>query len=71
MWPSQSSPIEAQQSDRPVLQITLQEVIDMIDTTAHEEIMTDNVRREETMSEDIRREETMTDEVQQWFDWVV
>ncbi len=32
MWPSQSSSIEAQQSDQPVLQITLQEVISMIDS---------------------------------------
>src|SRR6266540_5937569 len=60
MWPNQSSSIEAQQSDQPVLQITLQEVIGMIDNTAHEE----------TIGDDVRHEETMTDEVQQWFDWV-
>src|SRR6266498_3160396 len=34
MWPNQSSLIEAQQSDQLVLQITLQEVINMIDITA-------------------------------------
>src|SRR6266536_443738 len=81
MWPNQSSPIEAQQSDQPVLQITLQEVIDMIDSTAHEKTRGDDVRHEETMSDDVRHEETrgddvrceetMTDEMQQWFDWVV
>ena len=71
MWPNQSSSTETQQSDQPVLQITLQEVIDMIDTTAHEETITEDVRREETMIEDVRREETMTDKVQLWFDWVV
>ncbi len=61
MWHNQSSSIEAQQSDQPVLQITLQEVISMIDSTAHEE----------TIGNDVRHEETMTDEMQQWFDWVV
>src|SRR6266540_3328697 len=75
MWHNQSSSIEAQQSDQPVLQITLQEVIDMIDSTAHEETRGDDVRHEETrgddvryeetMSDDVRREETMTDEMQQ------
>ncbi len=61
MWNNQSSSTEAQQSDQPELQITLQEVISMIDSTAHEE----------TIGDDVRREETMTDEMQQWFDWVV
>src|SRR6266540_2961340 len=78
MWHNQSSSIEAQQSDQPVLQIMLQEAIDMIDSTVHEETMSDDVRREETrgddvrheemIEDDIRREETMTDEMQQWFD---
>ena len=54
-----------------MLQITLQEVINMIDTTAHEEMMSDDVRREETMTDDVRREETMTDKMQLWFNWVV
>src|SRR6266540_7533006 len=81
MWPSQSSSIEAQQGDQPGLQITLQEVISMIDSTAHEETIGDDVRHEktigddvrheETIGDDVRREETMTDEVQQWFDWAV
>ncbi len=61
MWSNQSPSTEAQQSDQPVLQITLQEVIDMIDTTAHEE----------TRGDDVRHEETRGDEVQLWFDWAV
>src|SRR6266498_2138145 len=79
MW--QSSLIEAQQSDQPKLQITLQEVIGMINSTVHEETIGDDVRHEETIGDDVRhektigddvrREETMTDEMQQWFDWVV
>ena len=81
MWHNQSSSIEVQQSNQPVLQITLQEVISMIDSTAHEETREDDVRHEETRGDDVRheetrgddvrREETMTDEMQQWFDWVV
>src|SRR6266542_6454716 len=63
MWSNQSSSIEAQQNDQPVLQITLQEVIDMIDTTAHEETIGDDVRREETMGDDIRHEETIGDDI--------
>ena len=63
MWSNQSSSIEAQQSDQPVLQITLQEVIGMIDSTAHEETMTDDVRHEETMTDDVRHKETMSDDV--------
>ncbi len=54
-----------------MLQITLQEAIDMIDSTAHEEMRGNDVRHEETMTDDVRREETMTDEMQQWFDWAV
>src|SRR6266542_7167632 len=81
VWYDQSSVIEAQQSDQPELQITLQEVIGMIDSTVHEETIGDDVRHEETIGddirheetigEDVRREEMMIDEVQQWFDWVV
>ena len=55
MWHDQSLLIEAQQSDQPELQITLQEVIDRIDSTVHEE----------TRGDDVRHEETMTDEMQQ------
>ncbi len=78
---NQSSSIEAQQSDQPELQITLQEVISMIDSTADEETRGDDVRLEETRGDDVRHketrgddvrhEETMTDKMQQWFDWVV
>ncbi len=81
MWHDQSLSIEAQQSDQPVLQITLQEVISMIDSTAHEEtigddvrheeMIRDDVRHEEMMGDDVKREEMMTDEMQQWFDWAV
>src|SRR6266542_3960561 len=71
MWHDQSSLTEAQQSDQPELQITLQEVIGMIDSTAHEETIGDDVRHEETIGDDVRHEETMTNEMQQWFDWVV
>ena len=70
MWSNQNSSAEAQQSDQPVLQITLQEVIGMIDSTAHEETRGDDVRHEETRGDDVRHEETMTDEMQQWFDWI-
>ena len=71
MWHDQSSVIEAQQSDQPELQITLQEVISMIDSTAHEETRGDDVRHEEMRGDDVRHEETIGDEMQQWFDWAV
>ncbi len=70
MWHDQSSLIKAQQNDQPELQITLQEVIGMIDSTAHEETRGDDVRHEEMRGDDVRHEETMTDEMQQWFDWI-
>ncbi len=70
MWHDQSSLIEAQQNDQPELQITLQEVISMIDSTAHEETRGDDIRHEETRGDDVRHEETMTDEMQQWFNWI-
>src|SRR6266545_1615721 len=63
MWHSQSSSIEAQQSDQLVLQITLQEVISMIDSTAHEKMIGDDVRHEETIGDDVRHEETIGDDV--------
>ncbi len=59
MWSNPSSLIEAQQSDQPVLQITLQEAIDMIDRTAHEETRGDDVRHEETRGDDDRRSATV------------
>ena len=61
MWRSQSLRIEMQQVDQSELQITLQEVIDMINITAHEE----------TMAHDGSHEETMAHEDLPWFDWVV
>src|SRR6266540_3990343 len=63
MWYDQSSSTEAQQNDQPELQITLQEVIGMIDSTAHEETIGDDVRHEETMGDDVRHEEMMGDDV--------
>ena len=71
MWHDQSSLIDAQQNDQPGLQITLQEVIGMIDSTAPEETRGDDVRSEEMGGDNVRPEETLTDEMQQWFDWVV
>src|SRR6266498_818247 len=61
MWHDQSSLIDAQQNDQPELQITLQEVIGMIDSTAHEETRGDDVRHEETRGDDVRHEETRGD----------
>ncbi len=49
MWSSQSSVIETQQDDQPGLQITLQEVIDMIDITTPEKTMVAYGSPEETM----------------------
>ncbi len=63
MWYNSSSSIEAQQSDQPEVQITLQEVIDMIDRTAQEETRGDDVRHEETRGDDVRHEETLGDDV--------
>src|SRR6266542_328879 len=63
MWHNQSSSIEAQQSDQLELQITLQEVISMIDSTAQKETIGDDVRHEETMGDDVRHEETIGDDV--------
>src|SRR6266498_1211050 len=63
MWHDQSSLIDAQQNDQPELQITLQEVIGMIDSTAPEETRGDDVRPEETRGDDVRPEETGGDNV--------
>src|SRR6266511_5287699 len=63
VWQGQSSLIEAQQGDQPVLQIMLQEVISMIDSTAHEETIGDDVRHEEMIGDDVRHEETIGDNV--------
>ena len=59
MWHDQSSLIEAQQDDQPELHITLQEVIGMIDSTAHEETMAHDGSHEETMAHDGSHEETI------------
>ncbi len=71
MWQSQSSRIETQQNDQLELQITLQEVIDMIDITIQEEIIADYGRLEEMIADHGRLEETMADDELQWFDWVI
>src|SRR6266542_1674962 len=63
MWHDQSLLTEAQQSDQPELQITLQEVISMINSTAHKETIGDDVRHEETRGDDVRHEETRGDDV--------
>src|SRR6266498_3706467 len=63
MWHNRSSSIETQQSDQPVLQITLQEVIGMIDSTTHEETIGDDVRHEVTIGDDVRYEEMIGDDV--------
>ncbi len=63
--------MDAQQNDQLGLQITLQEVIGMIDSTTSEETRGDDVRPEEMGGDNVRPEETLTDEMQQWFDWVV
>ncbi len=63
MWHNQSSSIEAQQSDQLELQITLQEVIGMIDSTAQKETIGDDGRREETIGDDVRQKETIGDDV--------
>ncbi len=59
MWQSQSLLIETQQDDQPELQITLQEVIDMIDITAPEKTMATHGSLEETMATHGSPEETM------------
>src|SRR6266540_799320 len=63
MWHDQCSLIEAQQNNQPDLQVTLQEVIGMIDSTAPEETRGDDVRHEETRGDDVRPEETRGDDV--------
>src|SRR6266545_3128547 len=63
LWHDQSSLIDAQQNDQPELQITLQEVIGMIDSTASEETRGDDVRPKETRGDDVRPKETRGDDV--------
>ena len=59
IWQSQSPLVETQPGDQPELQITLQEVIDMIDITAPEETMATVGNHEETMATDGSHEETL------------
>ena len=65
MWSNQSPSIEAQQNDQPVLQITLQEVISMINSTAQKETIGDDVRYEKMIGDKVRYEETIEDEDRQ------
>ncbi len=51
-----------QQDDQQELQITLQEAIDMIDTTVHEKTIGDDVRHKEMIGDDVRHEEMIGDE---------
>ncbi len=69
MWQSQSPLVETQQDDQPELQIMLQEVINMIDITApeemlatigsHEEMLATVGSHEETLATDSSHEETL------------
>src|SRR6266542_1899451 len=59
MWQSQSPLVETQQGDQPELQITLQEVINMIDITAQEKTMATDGSHEETLATDGSHEETL------------
>ncbi len=43
VWQSQDQPVEAQQNDQQELQITLQEMIDMINSSMAEETMVSNI----------------------------
>ena len=49
VWQSQDQPVETQQNNRQELQITLQEMIDMINSFTAEEIIVFNVIQEEMM----------------------
>ena len=68
VWQSQSPLVETQQDDQLELQITLQEVINMIDITVPEKTMATHGNLEETMATHGSPEETMADENLQWFD---
>ena len=59
MWQSQSPLSETQQDDQPELQITLQEMIDMIDITAHEKTIVNDDSHEETIVANGSHEEMM------------
>ncbi len=59
VWQSQSPLVETQQDDQLELQITLQEVINMIDITVPEKTMATHGNLEETMATHGNLEETM------------
>ena len=59
LWQSQDQPIEMQQNDQQDLQITLQKVIDMIDSFTTEEMMVSISNQEKTMVSIGSQEETM------------
>ncbi len=74
MWQNQNLSREAQQDDRHELQITLQEVIDMIDmliNVSQEETTLVNVSQEEMTLANVSQEKTMLDDELPWFDWIV
>ncbi len=64
MWQNPSSSIAAQQSNSSEdLQITLQEVINMIGSSTHEETIGDDIVHEEMIGDDIVHEETIGDDI--------
>ena len=79
MWRNPSSSTATQQDNLSGdLQITLQEVIDMISGSTNEEIIRDNIDHEETIGDNIDHEETIGDNIvhekirgDDWFDWLV
>src|SRR6266511_1170608 len=69
LWRNPSSSTAAQQDNSSGdLQITLQEVIDMISGSIQEEMIGDDIVYEEMIGDDIVHEETIGDD---WFDWIV
>ena len=63
LWQNPSSSTAAQQDNLSGdLQITLQEVIDMISGSTHEETIGDDIVHEETIGDDIVHEETRGDD---------
>jgi len=69
LWRNPSSNITTQHKDLSgELQVTIQKVIDMIDSSTAEETIGDDIVQEETIGDDIVQEETRGDD---WFDWLV
>ena len=79
MWQNSSSSTTAQQENSSGdLQITLQEVIDMISSSTQEETRGDDIVHKEMIGDDIVHKETIGDNIIQeemrgddWFDWLV